>query len=259
MSERTAPTRGFTDDWFSALGAAGVLSPAARDALDREGFVVLPGPVHDSQMDRLRAAYDAAVASAAPADVRAGRSTTRVDDFVSRGEEFDGLYVHPPLLEAAAQIIGRPFKLSTLLARTLRSAAPADSLHVDVARHADAWPLVGFIFMVDAFRTDNGATRFVPGSHRRPDGPPDGVHDAGPEVPACGPAGSLLVFHGSTWHGHSANVSGEPRRSIQGAFIPRDASAAVDWRNRLQARTVGRLGALARYLLALGDDSDQVG
>ena len=25
------------------------------------------------------------------------------------------------------------------------------------------WPLVGFILMVDEFRPDNGATRFVPG------------------------------------------------------------------------------------------------
>ena len=40
------------------------------------------------------------------------------------------------------------------------------ALHVDVGRHAAEWPLVGFILMVDDFRPDNGATRFVPGSHR---------------------------------------------------------------------------------------------
>jgi len=239
-------------DWTSAF-AAGGLPPAAAEALERDGFVVLPGPVPDGDMDRLRAAYDAAVSSAAAADVRVGRSTTRVDDFVSRGAEFDGLYVHPPLLEAAARIIGRPFRLSTLLARTLRPGAAADALHVDVTRDADAWPLVGFIFMVDAFRTDNGATRFVPGSHRLPDGPPAD----GPEGAACGPAGSLLVFHGSTWHGHSANVAGEPRRSIQGAFIPRGGSAAVDWARRLHPSTVARLGAVARHLLVIDESLAQ--
>jgi hypothetical protein len=54
--------------------------------------------------------------------------------------------------------------------------------------------------------------------------------DAGEQVLACGPAGSLLIFDGSTWHGHSANVSGGSRRSVQGAFIPRARHAAVDWR-----------------------------
>lgn len=246
------------DDWFTALHSAGTLPPDAARVLERDGFVVLPGPVPGPQIERLAAAYDAAVASAPAPDVRVGRASTRVDDFVSRGAEFDGLYVYPPLLEACCRIIGRPFKLSVLHARTLHPGVAADALHVDLSRNSDAWPLVGFILMVDAFRPDNGATRFVPGSHRRPDGPsavPSGrgtpVGEMDPEVPACGPAGSLLVFHGSTWHGHSANVSGTPRRSIQGAFIPRDGRSAVDWRARLGPATLSRLGSLARYLLAL--------
>ena len=246
------------DDWFTALHSAGALAPDAARQLERDGYVVLPGPARGAQIPRMEAAYDAAVASAPAADVRVGRSSTRVDDFVSRGAEFDGLYVYPPLLEACCRVIGRPFQLSSLHARTLHAGAAAAPLHVDLPRDSDAWPLVGFILMIDAFRPDNGATRFVPGSHLRPDGPgavppergtPTGAAD--PEIPACGPAGSLLVFHGSTWHAHSANVSGAPRRSVQGAFIPRDGRAAVDWQARVGPATLARLGALARYLLAL--------
>jgi ectoine hydroxylase-related dioxygenase (phytanoyl-CoA dioxygenase family) len=128
-------------------------------------------------------------------------------------------------------------------------------LHVDVRRESEAWPLVSFILMVDAFRPDNGATRFVPGSQRWLGIPNDGPLDfpAGSELPvlACGQAGSLLVFNGSTWHGHTANVSSEPRRSIQGAFIPRDGQAAVDWGMRLPPETLARMGSLARYVLAV--------
>ena len=176
-------------------------------------------------------------------------------DFVNRGAEFDRLYVFPPLLEACCRIIARPFKLSALHARTLPPGAAAQALHVDAARHSSEWPLVGFILMVDDFRPDNGATRFVPGSHRWPRAPRDSMMDVtaehGREVSACGSAGSLLVFDGATWHGHTANVSDKPRRSLQGAFVPRDGRAATDFAARMQPETRERLGPLARYVLAI--------
>jgi ectoine hydroxylase-related dioxygenase (phytanoyl-CoA dioxygenase family) len=70
-------------------------------------------------------------------------------------------------------------------------------------------------------------------------------------VQAHGAAGSLLIFNGSTWHGHSANTSGRPRRSIQGAFIPREGRAGTDFAARMQPRTRARLSPLARQVLAL--------
>jgi ectoine hydroxylase-related dioxygenase (phytanoyl-CoA dioxygenase family) len=168
---------------------------------------------------------------------------------------FDDLYVFPPLLQACRRVIGRPFKLSSLLARTLRPGSPAQELHVDVRRDSADWPLLGFILMVDGFRPDNGATRFVPGSHRWPGTPEDTVPDPlaehEGEVLACGRAGSLLVFDGSTWHGHTANTSSGPRRSLQGAFIPRDGRAATDFAARMHPETRARLGPLARHVLAL--------
>jgi hypothetical protein len=36
-----------------------------------------------------------------------------------------------------------------------------------------------------------------------------GTADGG-QVLACGPAGSLLIFHGSAWHGYTANTSARP-------------------------------------------------
>jgi hypothetical protein len=242
------------DDWFSALAAGSELAPDAARELHDRGFVVLPGPLPPEETERLASAYDAAVASAVGDDVRTGSTTTRVTDFVNRGADFDELYVFPPLLEACCRVIGRPFKLSSLHARTLRPHSPAQDLHVDVLRGSADWPLVGFILTVDEFRPDNGATRFVPGSHRwqgQPDITSDRRADHPDQLLACGPAGSLLVFDGSAWHGHTANCSGGPRRSLQGAFIPRDGRAGTDFSARMRAETRARLGPLARYLLAL--------
>ena len=243
------------DDWPGRMASERALSEGfARDLLEH-GFVVIPGPVRPAEMPRLADAYDAAVAAAAPEDVSIGRTTTRVHDLVNRGPAFDRLYVYPPVLEACVRTIGRPFKLGSLLARTLRPGAPSQALHVDFPGDGDGWPMVGFILMVDAFRPDNGATRFVPGSHRRPatqGGAGCGLQaDHEGQVLACGPAGSVIVYNGSVWHGHAANRSSERRRSIQGAYIRRDAKPTVDLAGRMRPETYSRLGPVARYLLEL--------
>jgi hypothetical protein len=241
-------------DWFHTLAAGSALPTDVVSELQGRGFVVLPGPVPAERMGRLANTYTAAVASASSDDVKVGSTSTRVSDFVNRGAEFDELYVFPPLLEACCRVIGRPFKLSSFHARTLRPGAPTEDLHVDVGRDSADWPLLGFILMVDEFRPDNGATRFVPGSHRwseTPDTLPDLRAEHVGQVLACGSAGSLVIFNGSAWHGHGANTSKGPRRSLQGAFIPRDGRAGTDFSARMQPESRARLGPLARYVLAL--------
>ena len=242
-------------DWFSTLATGRELPMDAASELQERGFVVCPGAVPSDRVERLANAYTAAVASATGDEVKIGNTSTRVSDFVNRGAEFDALYIFPPLLEACCLVISRPFKLSSFHARTVRPRTPAQDLHVDVRRDSADWPLLGFILMVDEFRPDNGATRFVPGSHRWPSTPADRISDLRAEhagqVLACGDAGSLLVFNGSAWHGHTANISSGPRRSIQGAFIPRAGRAGTDFASRMQPETRARLGPLARHVLAL--------
>jgi hypothetical protein len=246
------------NDWYSVIVAESDLPAHAARQLDDIGFVVLPGPVVPGGPARLAEAYDRAVAEADPADVSI-RSSTRVHDFVNRGPEFDGLYIYRPFLAACCRMIGRPFKLSTMLARTLEPGTPAQPLHVDVKRNADGWPLVGFIVMVDVFHAGNGATRFVPGSHRWPCEPNESQVPAGTcdgEVLACGPAGSVILFNGSVWHGYTANRSTRRRRSIQGAFIPREARAAINQASRMRPETFERIGDLAKYVLDVGPTAE---
>jgi hypothetical protein len=250
-----------TNDWHSIITAKSHhLPPDAARQLRDIGFVVMPGPVIPGGWEQLSEAYDRAVATADPADVHIGRtgSSTRINDFVNRGPEFDGIYIYLPLLAACCQIIGAPFKLSGMRARTLNPGAPTEGLHVDVKHQANGWPLVGCIFMVDAFDAENGATRFVPGSHLRSREPgevmnnPQDAHDE--QVLACGPAGSIIIFNASVWHSHSANRSARPRRSIQAHFVPREAQASPDDHSgRMRPETLQRLGELAKYVLNVGN------
>ena len=223
----------------------------AVQELQDAGFVIIPGPVALEGLPELAEAYDLAMSSAASGDISIGSTTTRVHDFVNRGPAFDDLYVYQPVLEACRHVIGQPFKLSSMLGRTLRPLTRTQDLHADFKRDEQGWPMVGFISMVDEFRSDNGATRFVLGSHRWPGDPADPTADHEGQILACGPAGSLIVYNGSVWHGHTANSSGEPRRSIQGAYIRREAQSSVNLPDRMRPETVARISPLARYLLNL--------
>jgi len=243
-------------DLFNLIGAGCQLPAGALQDLRDVGFVVIPGPIAPDRLAHLVGAYDAAIAAASPDDVKVGSTSTRVRDFVNRGSEFDELYIYQPVLEACRRILGQPFRLSTMHARTVRPRSQAQALHVDFERDCEGWTMIGFIFMVDEFRRDNGATRFIPGSHNWSTVPDELKHDPRPDdenqIVACGPAGSLIVFNGSVWHGHMANSSDEPRRSIQGAYIRREAPSGENLPERMRPDTLARVGSLAKYVLAVG-------
>jgi ectoine hydroxylase-related dioxygenase (phytanoyl-CoA dioxygenase family) len=243
-------------DWFNIIGAGCQLLASALQDLRDLGFVVIPSLISPDRLVQLSAAYDSAFAAANSEDVSVGRTTTRVNDFVNRGSEFDELYVCKPLLEACCHVIGQPFKLSSMHARTLHPNAQAQELHVDFKADEERFLLVSFIWMIDEFRNDNGATQFIPGSHNWSAIPHKLTNDRLAEyenqiVTACGQAGSVIIFNGSVLHGHSANTTGSPRRSIQGAFIPRDAQAGTDFPTRMHSETLARTDSLARYVLAI--------
>lgn len=243
------------DEWFSKIGAGSHLSTAEAEHLRSTGFVIIPGPVAPERMSRFAGAYDAAMNSGDSADLKVGASTTRLYDFVNRGAEFDDLYIRLPLLDACRHIIGAPFKLSTTLGRTLRPHSAAQPLHVDLPRDSQDLPMAAFILMIDEFLPNNGAPRFVPGSHLWPAVPqaamPDCQADYAGQLLACAPAGSLIIFNGSIWHGHTANMSDQPRRSIQGYFVRREARSGIDLSARMRPETLARIGPLARYVLAV--------
>lgn len=242
---------------MNALIASLPVAEREADELDRRGFIVLAPQLGLDELGRLRAAYDHAVAHAASEDISISRSAenVRVRDLVSCGPEFDPFYVAPQVLALTCHVLKVPFKLSSMIARTVLPGARSQELHPDWRRDDLREPkLVGFIVPLDDFCADNGATRFVPGSHRLGISP-DGVmaDTRGPhadEVLALAPSGGCILYDGRVWHGYTANRSGRPRRAIQGAFIPRHEEASVDQRQRLTASTRARISALGRYILA---------
>jgi ectoine hydroxylase-related dioxygenase (phytanoyl-CoA dioxygenase family) len=67
--------------------------------------------------------------------------------------------------------------------------------------------------MLNDFTIESGATRLVPGSHRRPQYPADGVRQPD-EITVQAPAGSVLIYNGSSWHGGGEKLKDLPRWSV---------------------------------------------
>lgn len=241
------------DEWFSSIAANAELSEETARELDDAGFVVIPGLLANERLWQVSEAYDAVFSRATADDVHKGSTSTRISDFVNRGLEFDDLYVYQPILAACCRTIRQPFKLSTMHARTVNPHSPPQALHVDFPRDDRGWPMVGFIIMLDEFHVENGSTRFVPGSHKLSTSPADTIKDPTADhesqLLACGPAGSVIIYNGSVWHGHTANQTSAPRRSLQGAYIRRDAERKLDLAARMRPDTLARIGSMTKYLL----------
>jgi ectoine hydroxylase-related dioxygenase (phytanoyl-CoA dioxygenase family) len=240
-------------DWFHLIGSDCVLSPEAASRYFESGFLVMPGPFMRSAINPIAAAYDRALATAHPSDVAVGSTSTRLHDLVNRGEEFDSLYLFRPLLSACHRTIGQPFRLSTMLARTVRPESKAQALHSDVRRENGCVGAVGFILMIDDFRADNGSTRFVPGSHQWTGARCEDLDDPLTDYPgqelALGSAGSVVIYDAAVWHGHTANLTTEPRRSIQGMFVQKAGVIPGSRTIQLLPETLNRIGDLAKYLI----------
>ena len=217
-------------------------------AIATAGYAVLRGPLATAALATAREAVVNAVRHAGADDVHVGSTSVRVNGILGRVPELAALLDHKALLDVAREVIGGPFRLSSLHSRSVKPGAGSQALHQDVAPGAEAWPLAGFILMLDPFTRRNGATRFLPGSGGLTELSATETEPPSAEM-ACGPAGSLIVFDGSTWHGHSANATARWRHSVQGAFIPRRASPSVDFERTLPGKTLRGLSSAARGLL----------
>jgi hypothetical protein len=254
--------------WPTELRALGVgpdtLDAADREALDRDGFLLLPSHLPPSDLASLRAAHDRLIGEKYADAVATGpspigdywhheRGTRRLTDLLSEGEVFERLGTDPRLLACVHRLMPVPFKHDSINAREPVPGQGGQGWHRDFPRPPDGWAFgVNSAWLLDPFTADNGATRVVPGSHRWIEGPARDV--AGSPHPEerliIAPAGSVLVFSGSLWHSGTPNRSASSRRVVHASFVRREHDlGARAQRLRIRKATWDRLSPAARWLI----------
>lgn len=204
------------------------LALAEKEALDRDGYIVLTGAIDADWLERLRSAFEEACGNDRKSVGAEDSGTRHIDDLVNRSGPFDGVYTQPRVLAAVYHVLRCPFRVAQMNGREPLPGFGAQGLHPDWSARAKGEPfrIVTTISLLDDFTSENGATRVVPGTHRLLTPPPKSLADPASRHPEqkiiTATAGSILVFNGHLWHSGTRNNSNLPRRVMQCSFVGRD-------------------------------------
>lgn len=145
-----------------------------------------------------------------------GRATVRIYNLLAHGALFRSIPVHPDVLPVVEGVLDPGCLVSSLSSIAIGPGESAQPLHADDQVMPLPRPHVATVcntmWALTEFTEANGATRIVPGSHRSDHAPEYGApYDS---VAAEMPVGSVLVWHGSLWHGGGANTTDRRRYGI---------------------------------------------
>jgi ectoine hydroxylase-related dioxygenase (phytanoyl-CoA dioxygenase family) len=200
-----------------------VLDPTALDAhlarIARDGFTVVENAIEPELLDALTADLSRLEQEldVKPAANRfEGTRTVRIYNLLVHGPVFERIPVHEHVLPLVEQVLDAGCLISSLSSIGIDPGERAQPIHADDQLIPLPKPHVPTVcntmWALTDFTEANGATRVVPGSHLRDHSPAFGrPHDS---VPAEMARGSVLVWHGSLWHGGGANRTAARRVGI---------------------------------------------
>src|SRR5262245_25358855 len=145
-----------------------------------------------------------------------GHQTLRVYNLLAYGEIWRTVPVHPHVLPIVDRVLDPGCLISSLSSIAILAGETAQPIHADdqlIPLPKPHPPTVcNSMWALTDFTEANGATRIIPGSHRWDHDPEYGhPYDS---IAAEMTKGSVLIWHGSLWHGGGANTTDERRVGI---------------------------------------------
>jgi ectoine hydroxylase-related dioxygenase (phytanoyl-CoA dioxygenase family) len=188
-------------------------------AIDRDGFTIVEDAIEPSLVDALardllRIERDHGVVPSR--NDFEGEHTVRIYNLLVHGKLYEQIPVHPNVLPIVEGVLDPGCLISSLSSIGIGPGEKAQPIHADDVLLPIPRPHAALVcnsmWALSDFREENGATRIVRGSHKWDHAPVYRQHyDSEPAVMR---KGSVLIWHGSLWHGGGANRTGERRVGI---------------------------------------------
>ncbi len=187
--------------------------------VERDGYTIVEDAIdlaliealHD---DLLRLERDLGVVPAR--NTFEGVRTTRIYNLLAHGSHFEQIPVHPEILPICERLLDPGLLVSSLSSIAIGPGETPQPIHADdqvIPLPKPHPPTVcNTMWALTDFTEENGATRIIPGTHTAARSPDLSRHYD--SVPAVMTRGSVLVWHGSLWHGGGANATSERRVGI---------------------------------------------
>jgi fumagillin biosynthesis dioxygenase len=248
----------------SAAPATTLEASAIDAALKKDGFCVVPNVLSAAELERVHAAIETAIEKTRTEHggtfnslIDPNASSIRLNNLPDFDPIFVDLLRHPEALPIMRRLLGPDAYVANFSANIAMPGAGAMRIHSDQALIMPGpWTdclAMNIIWCFDDVRRENGATRYIPGSHlwqRLEDVPPD-AEDRLQSFTA--PAGSLIAMEGRMWHTSGANTTESERRSMAFAYYVRGfLRGQVNWDVTLSEKTKSSLDEDARQLLGMG-------
>ncbi|MGQ0431288.1 MAG: phytanoyl-CoA dioxygenase family protein [Microthrixaceae bacterium] len=222
-------------------------SHTARIAQD--GYTIGPDAIEVGLLDELDAELlrlEAHLGIVPAANDFEGSQTVRIYNLLVHGKAFERIPVHPNVLPIVESVLDAGCLISSLSSIAICGGETPQPIHADDQLMPIPKPhpptVCNTMWALTDFTEANGATRIIPGSHTADVSPTYGQHYD--SIPAEMARGSVLVWHGSLWHGGGANSTSARRVGIamnycagyirqqenQQLGIPREIAAGFDER-----------------------------
>jgi ectoine hydroxylase-related dioxygenase (phytanoyl-CoA dioxygenase family) len=188
-------------------------------SIAEQGYTVLPGVISPDLRGALLEDLDRLHAELGTRPARndfEGTSTLRVYNLLAHGPIWQQVPVHPAVLPIVEGVLDPGCLVSSLSSIAIGPGETEQPIHADDQIIPLPKPHVATVcnsmWALTDFTEENGATRVIPGSHLEDRSPDYGSPYE--SIPAEMEAGSVLVWHGSLWHGGGANRTDERRVGI---------------------------------------------
>jgi ectoine hydroxylase-related dioxygenase (phytanoyl-CoA dioxygenase family) len=222
---------------------------AHLERIAADGYTIVEDAIEEDLLDELAVELDRLEVELGVVPARnafEGTKTVRIYNLLVHGPAFERIPVHANVLPVVEGVLDRGCLISSLSSIAIGPGETPQPIHADDQLMPIPKPhpptVCNTMWALTDFTDANGATRIVPGTHLADASPDLGTtYDT---IPAEMARGSVLVWHGSLWHGGGANRTDARRVGIamnycagyirqqenQQLGIPREVAARFDRR-----------------------------